>query len=127
MNESLPAALPILLVDDDEDILFLLSRLLTQSLPGVAVEKCTNPEQALRYLANHTVSAIVTDNRMPVMDGLTFVRQLRERDPVTPVLMVTSSTHLAKYAADAGVTQYLPCQQLSEVAEALKKLLARPA
>jgi CheY-like chemotaxis protein len=123
MNESTPAPLRILLVDDDEDILFLLTRAVVRSLPGAEVETRNAPEKALRYLETHAVDAIVTDNRMPTMDGLTFVRLLRQRDTSTPVFMVTSSTHLDQEAMAAGVTRYLPCQHLSEVANSLRTLL----
>jgi CheY-like chemotaxis protein len=124
MNAPTSGPLRILLVDDDEDLLFLLSRAVAQSLPGAEIESRTSPETALSYLEDHAVDAIVTDNRMPTMDGLTFVRILRQRDARTPVLMVTSSTHLAKEAVAAGVTRYLPCRQLSDVADSLRALLS---
>ena len=123
MNKSTPTPLRILLVDDDEDILFLLTRAVVRSLPGAEVETRNTPEKALRYLEGHVVDAIVTDNRMPTMDGLTFVRLLRQRDAATPVFMVTSSTHLGREALAAGVTRYLPCQHLSEVADSLRAML----
>jgi two-component system, NtrC family, response regulator GlrR len=115
--------LRILLVDDDEDLLFLLSRAVTRAMPGAHVEVRTNPELALTYLQSHIVDAIVTDNRMPAMDGMTFVRTIRQRDARTPVFMVTSSSHLQKEAVAAGVTHYLPCHELTEVAESLRTLL----
>jgi len=111
-------------VDDDEDLLFLLSRAVLHVLPEAEIEVRTSPETALSYLERHVVDAIVTDNRMPTMDGLTFVRLIRQRDTQTPVLLVTSSTHLAKEATAAGVTRYLPCRQLNDVADSVRALLA---
>lgn len=114
----------VLLINDDEDSLFLLGRAVRRALPEAEVALLRAAPDALRYLEAHSVDAVVTDNKMPVMDGLTFVRCIRSRDSRLPILLVTSSAELAQEAADAGVTAYLPCARWSDVGEALRVLLA---
>ena len=113
----------ILLVNDDEDALFLLGRSVRRALPFAEVAQVTNGFAALRYCESHHIDAIVTDNTMPEMDGLTFTRHLRQRDPKVPILMVTSSMHLQAEAAAAGVTAYLPSARWADVGDALAKIL----
>lgn len=114
----------VLLVNDDEDSLFLLGRAVRRALPEAEVTLLRAAPEALRYFETHPVDAVVTDNKMPVMDGLTFVRSIRSRDTRVPILLVTSSAELAQEAADAGVTAYLPCARWNDVGEALRGLLA---
>ncbi len=114
----------VLLVNDDEDSLFLLGRAVRRALPEAEVALIKNAPEALRYFGEHHVDAVVTDNKMPVMDGLTFVRRVRERDTRVPILLVTSSAELGEAAAAAGVTSYLPCARWSDVGESLRTLLS---
>jgi CheY-like chemotaxis protein len=64
---------------------------------------------------------------MPEMDGLTFVRGVRERDRRIPILMVTNSSHLAAAAEEAGVTSYLPHARLTDVGPIVSALLDEQA
>jgi CheY-like chemotaxis protein len=113
----------ILLVNDDDDALFLLGRSVRRALPDAEVAQLRDAQSALEYWETHHVDALVTDNTMPGIDGLTLVRSIRARDPAMPILMVTSSTHLASAAAAAGVTTYLPAARWSDVGPALAGLL----
>jgi CheY-like chemotaxis protein len=113
----------VLLVNDDEDSLFLLGRAVRRALPEAEVALLRDATTALRYFGEHHVDAVVTDNKMPVMDGLTFVRQVRARDQRVPILLVTSSAELSREAAAAGVTSYLPCARWNDVGESLRDLL----
>ena len=114
----------VLLVNDDDDSLFLLGRAVRRAIPEAEVALIKNAPEALRYFTQHHVDAVVTDNKMPVMDGLTFVRCVREKNSRVPILMVTSSNELGQEAAAAGVTSYLPCARWSDVGESLRSLLA---
>jgi DNA-binding NtrC family response regulator len=113
----------VLLVNDDEDALFLLGRSVNRALPDAEIVCLREAVGALQYFEKHHVDAIVTDNTMPHMDGLTFVKAVRKHDQQIPVLMVTNSTHLAQEATSAGVTQYLPCARWSDVGPVVANLL----
>lgn len=113
----------ILLVNDDDDALYLLGRSVMRALPDAEVALLRDGQAALDYVAKHHVDAIVTDCTMPVLDGLTLTRRVRERNPTIPILMVTNSTHLAREAEQAGISAYLPCASWGEVGRELAKFL----
>ena len=119
----MPSRRRILLVNDDEDSLFLLGRSVGRALPAAEVALLRDGAAALDYIAKHHVDAIVTDCTMPHVDGLTLVRKVRETNPTIPILMVTNSTHLAQQADKAGVTSYLPCARWNDVGAELAKHL----
>lgn len=113
----------VLLVNDDDDALFLIGRSVRRALPDADVALIHDGPAALEYCEKHGIDALVTDNTMPHMDGLSLVRAIRERHRAIPILMVTNSTHLGQAAAEAGVTAYLPAARWSEVGQELATLL----
>jgi CheY-like chemotaxis protein len=80
----------ILLVDDEELVRQLLARLLRDS--GFAVEEADNGASALQAARrlDGSLSLVVTDINMPVMDGLEFARALRATDSKMPLLFITA-------------------------------------
>ncbi len=119
------ARLRVLLVNDDDDALFHLGRSVRRALPEAEVALLRDGPSALDYCAKHHIDALVTDNTMPRMTGLTLAREVRQRHASVPILMVTHSTHLAGEAAAAGVTTYLPAARWSDVGPVLASLLHR--
>ena len=80
----------ILLVDDEELVRQLLARLLRES--GFGVEEADNGASALQTARrlDGSLSLVVTDINMPVMDGLEFARALRMTDGKVPFLFITA-------------------------------------
>jgi len=78
----------ILLVDDDPGLLRLISLRLESN--GYSVDTAASGEAALGRVASRTPDAVVTDLRMEGMDGMALFRQLRERDPTVPVIILTA-------------------------------------
>jgi two-component system NtrC family sensor kinase len=69
----------ILVADDEPAIQELLTGVLT--LDGHQVSTCRTGAEALGRVSHHRFDAIITDIRMPEMDGITFYRRVQERDP----------------------------------------------
>jgi DNA-binding response OmpR family regulator len=82
--------LKILLVDDEELVRQLLARLL--SFSGFLVEEASNGASALQAARrlDGSLSLVVTDLIMPIMDGLEFARALRRTDRTVPFLFITA-------------------------------------
>ncbi len=77
----------VLVVDDEPALVRALRRLL--SLHAIDVVGATDGADALRVLAETRVDVVVSDVRMPVLDGPGLLRALRERGDHTPVLFLT--------------------------------------
>ena len=84
----------ILIVDDDEAVTQTFARML--ELEGYAVRTAVNAETGLRAASEHMPDAIILDLRMPLIDGLGFLRRLRAQDEQrqTPVAIVTGDYFL---------------------------------
>jgi len=87
-------ALKILIVDDDEGVTQTFARMLR--LEGFQVNTALTAEQGLGEAEKNHPDAIILDLRMPLIDGLGFLRRLRGRDDhrVTPVAIVTGDYFL---------------------------------
>src|SRR5439155_2747263 len=79
----------VLLVDDDPALLQALPEALRLRMAGVAVETADSAAAALDRIAARDYDAIVTDIKMPGMDGLELLAELRMQPPDTPTLMIT--------------------------------------
>lgn len=83
----------ILVVDDEDDICSSLETYLEGSMDDVEVLSKHSASEALSYLEAYPVDLIITDFRMPDLDGLEFLEKVRAVRPVrpgTPRLMMTA-------------------------------------
>jgi two-component system response regulator GlrR len=97
----------ILLVDDDPDLLRLLSMRLTGA--GLRVTAVASAEQALAHLAIERPQLVVSDVKLPGMDGLALFDLIRARHPSLPVILLTAHGTIpdAVEATARGVYTYL--------------------
>jgi two-component system, sensor histidine kinase len=79
----------ILLVDDDPALLTSLSAALRLREPKVTVDRAESAACALKHIESEKYDAIVTDIKMPGMDGLSLLAELRKRIPEVPTLLIT--------------------------------------
>ncbi len=84
----------ILIVDDDEGVTQTFARMLR--LEGYQVRTAVTAEKGLQEAEQSHPDAIILDLRMPLVDGLGFLRRLRSRDEhqATPVAIVTGDYFL---------------------------------
>ena len=77
----------VLLVDDEPDIRDVLELALTDA--GYAVLKAENGQEALRIFNETQPPIVITDIKMPVMDGIELLRHVKRQIPDTEVIMIT--------------------------------------
>ena len=82
----------VLLVEDDKNLSFILKSSLEQMIGGYEIEVASNGKEGLEKLAARRFDVIVSDVEMPVMDGVTMVRQVRERYPDVAIVFITGLT-----------------------------------
>ena len=97
----------VLVVDDDPDVRFTVSSILEEA--GFEVDTAAHGREGLERLAARAYEAVVSDIRMPDMDGLQLLRQLRERDLDLPVVLMTGGPGIetAIQAVEYGAYRYL--------------------
>ena len=78
----------VLVIDDDK----MLRTSLAKGLHDAGFDVLTAPsaDYGVEILSRITVDAIVLDRMMPGMDGLTFLKQIRQNGNDTPVIMLTA-------------------------------------
>ena len=102
------SAARILIVDDEPDMLENCSRILSRQ--GYACLTAENGRAALAILEREHPDLLLTDLKMPEMDGMALLRHAHEVDPALPVIMITgfASIESAVAAVREGAFDYLP-------------------
>ena len=106
-NEKEPSKLTLLLLDDENDILSALKRLLRKDYTIVAFSE---GQQALDYLQDHSVDLIMSDMRMPNMDGAEFLAKSRDIQSEPMRLLLTGYSDMEstiKAINDGGIYTYI--------------------
>jgi len=98
---------PILVVDDEESMRLALSEALSRS--GHSVDCVSNGYDALIKINNAPVKLVITDVRMPKMDGLEVLQEIKKISPQTPVIVITAygAVQNAVDAMRKGATDYI--------------------
>ncbi|MBV8821467.1 MAG: response regulator [Chloroflexi bacterium] len=79
----------ILLVDDDLALLEALPHMIALQVHGVVVDTSVTALGALEQIQEHDYDAIVSDIKMPGMDGLELLTKIQELQPEVPTLLIT--------------------------------------
>ena len=79
----------VLIVDDDSVMLLALPDVLRLRMGEIAVDTADSAVAALNRMSAHNYDAIITDIKMPGMDGLSLLAEIRTRQPEIPTLLLT--------------------------------------
>ena len=85
------SAASILLVDDDSNARFTAAMLLRKK--GCKVDEAENGIKAIELLEKNSYTWIISDVRMPEMDGFELVRQIRSRWPNSKIVLISAFCH----------------------------------
>ena len=110
-SNNIPVPLRILLVEDSEHDVLAFRRAFERSQIACEITRCMQAEESLKRLGADTASfdLVVTDYKLPGMNGLELCRELLDREIPLPLVLLTGtgSEHLAVEALKAGVDDYL--------------------
>lgn len=122
-------SLNLLLVDDEERFLSTTKILLEKR--GVHTLTASSGEEALKALGDNRVDVVILDVKMPGMDGVDALREIKRRYPLIEVIMLTghASVESAVDGLKLGAFDYVmkPCEisdMLDKAKEAFDKKLA---
>ncbi len=124
----------ILVVDDEPDVADLFrQRFRREARQGTYVlHFAASGEEALDQLSNGVepeLIVILSDINMPGMDGLTLLREIKQRRPDLPVMMVTAygDDERRRHAAEAGAPSSSPSRSISTCSkQELQRLSTAP-
>ncbi len=99
----------ILIVDDDTALLQALPQTLSLRIIGVQADTSDSAQGALELIQEHDYDVIVSDIKMPGMDGLALLAKIQELRPETPTLLITGhgEHQLAIQALRGGAYDYI--------------------
>jgi signal transduction histidine kinase len=99
----------ILIVDDDPALLRALPEALRLRMDGIEIETCDSAIEALKLIATRDYDAIVSDIKMPGMDGLALLHEVSRLRPTTPTLLITGhgERDLAVQALRGGAYDFI--------------------
>jgi CheY-like chemotaxis protein len=96
----------VLVVDDDHDLRYILSVRLVSA--GYMVYGAANGLEALEQMEKHSIDVVLTDYRMPKMDGLELISACRMKWPGTPVVVFSAEQDdLAHDAVERGAFAWI--------------------
>ena len=84
----LPEKKQVLIVDDEPNLRKILSAQLSRD--GYDVLTAEDGEQGLALLRDHHIDLVVTDLKMPKVDGMTLLKKALEEEPELPVVLITA-------------------------------------
>lgn len=124
----------VLVVEDDELIRAIFVDIIKSK--GYSVLEASNGQEALKILSTRPINIIVTDMKMPVMDGMQLLRQVKKSYPDVPLIVITGfdSEYREQDAMAAGADAYITkpfkvedvASSLQMVHQKIKEQLAQP-
>lgn len=99
----------ILIVDDEEDLTWSLSRRLGKDIRSWEIHCANSGHHALEVLSHNQIDLLVTDLRMPGIDGIELVSRVREHYPETPVIIMTAhgTVEVRQALDEIGIKGYI--------------------
>ena len=97
----------VLIVDDEKNYPLILSAVLEEE--GFETLTANSGEKALRVLKNSDVDLVLTDMKMPSLDGIELLERIKQKDPELPVIMMTAhgTVEKAVEAMQKGAYNYI--------------------
>ncbi|MGM0539233.1 MAG: sigma-54-dependent transcriptional regulator [Thermodesulfobacteriota bacterium] len=118
----------LLIIDDEQDMLQGLQRVLGYEFQDVEVDVCSQSGQALGLLQDKGYDLVLLDIRMPEMDGLELLQRIKQLDPWITVIMMTAygSIELAVQSIKQGAYDFISKPfEMQDLLRLLRKGLER--
>lgn len=119
----------LLLIEDDPDLCLGIEKELKNN--GYAVDTCHNGELGIQYALNkdYVYDLAIVDRMIPIVDGLTIIKAMREKGIQIPVIIITGMSELNDRidGLDGGADDYLSKPfHIEELLARIRALTRRP-
>ena len=111
----------VLVIDDEALMRRLVRKILMKE--GYSVAAASGPPEALQKLGQSNYDIVITDLRMPEVDGFSFIAQLRERHPGTSLIVMTgfgdaeTADQVRAHGADEYITKPFNEREIQVIVE----------
>ena len=117
----------IFIIDDEEEILESLRRRF--ELEGISVETSRNPRDALEQMKKNLYNVVITDIKMPEMDGIELLDSLKNINPLCNIIMMTGYSNMTFVVEclSSGAADYFtkPFEELDSLVKAVQQAVNR--
>jgi len=117
----------VLYIDDQQDLL-TIGKLFLEKSGEISADICSDPEKAFSHLTKKSYDAIISDYEMPVIDGITLLKKIRQQGCNSPFIIFTGKgrEEVVIEALNSGADFYLqkggdPKAQFIELIHKVKK------
>jgi len=116
----------IILIEDEKELASIIKKGLEEN--GYSVDMAHDGEEGLYMAENYPADAVILDIMLPIMDGLTVLKKMRQAQITTPVIMLTAKDTVKDKIAglDRGADDYLTKPfDFSELLARIRALMRR--
>ena len=116
----------VLVIDDEKSVCNSCKKILTRE--GYHVDVASSGEEALNKIKSNGFDVVITDWKMPEMDGIEIANRIKKENPKITVIMITGypSVDTSVKAMRAGISDYVPKPFTpEELSDAMFRALAR--
>jgi len=113
----------ILVIDDDLHVQRLYKEELTEE--GYEVVVAANGAEAMEMFEKENPDLVTLDIRLPDVDGIYLLRQMKEKKPKLPVIMSTAYDYRNDFSVWASEAYIVKSSDLDELKSVIKKLLTK--
>ncbi|HEY3898114.1 MAG TPA: response regulator [Chthoniobacter sp.] len=114
----------IIIVDDDDDIRPILTAAAREAVPSAVVTEYTSSLHALHEVECGAANLLITNYKMPDMNGLELTATIRRQKNAIPIIMVSGSVEAESLAEKVGIDRFVPKHAIRPaLGEAIRALI----
>ena len=118
---------PIMVAEDDKPTRELLGAIISRKYPGATLYFADNGKTGVEIFKKHLPDIVITDIKMPVMDGIEMASQIKLMKPETKIIVVTAfgnKVYLSRFS-EIGYNAYITKPvEFAKLFEAIQKCAA---
>lgn len=97
-----------ILIVDDQPYIRITTKMLLKHLPHIKqISEAGNGCEAIQFLEKNQPDLILMDVRMPILDGIEATREIKRKQPQTPIIALSYTNHYETEAIEAGADKFV--------------------
>ena len=101
------SAVHVLVIEDDSDARFLIQHVIKKHYPFATVSEMSDGVAGLREFVKNGADVLIVDQRIPGLNGLELVREVRARDAGVPIILISNTSPEELDLFGSGINHFL--------------------